>query len=252
MNILQNIQLIIKNIIVLQLLSDNLSENDINNIILHDVSNKQLLLELADLASEEDLQLYYEIAVQGFKNLPFTPDVKVGFEMTILRMLAFNTLKLPKDQRLVEKKLLLSNVDIINNKINIDNNKVNVDNNKEFDYLSIIEKLEISGLTKDLASNAVFNLISENVIKMIIDKEKQVMITNKNINNLQLAFSKLLAKKIKLKVEYIDFSSSPNILNKTLKYQQKMKEQQFIAEDVNLQQLITNFNGQIEHVEGLS
>ena len=87
---------------------------------------------------------------------------------------------------------------------------------------------------------------------MIIDKEKQVMITNKNINNLQLAFSNLLAKEIKLKVEYVDFNTNPNILNKTLKYQQQMKEQQFIAEDVNLQQLITNFNGQIEHVEGLS
>ena len=165
--------------------------------------------------------------------------------MTILRMLAFTTLKLPKDQQLVEKKLLLSNVNV-GNINNIDNF-----NNKEFDYLSIIEKLEISGLTKDLAANAVFNLISENVIKMIIDKEKQVMITSKNINNLQLAFSKLLAKEIKLKVEYIDFTANPNILNKTLKYQQQMKEQQFIAEDVNLQQLITNFNGQVENVEGL-
>ncbi|MGU9956090.1 MAG: DNA polymerase III subunit gamma/tau [Arenicellales bacterium WSBS_2016_MAG_OTU3] len=39
--------------------------------------------------SEEDLQLYYQIAMMGKRDLPNAPDPRTGFEMTLLRMLAF-------------------------------------------------------------------------------------------------------------------------------------------------------------------
>jgi len=37
----------------------------------------------------EDVQLYYQIALTGQKDLPWAPDPRTGFEMTLLRMLAF-------------------------------------------------------------------------------------------------------------------------------------------------------------------
>ena len=37
----------------------------------------------------DELQLYYQIALVGLRDLPVTPDPRSGFEMTLLRMLAF-------------------------------------------------------------------------------------------------------------------------------------------------------------------
>ena len=51
--------------------------------------DKQTLLELAALIPAEDIQLYYQIALTGQKDLELAPDARMGFEMLILRMLAF-------------------------------------------------------------------------------------------------------------------------------------------------------------------
>jgi len=48
-----------------------------------------LLKELAATISAEDMQLYYQTAILGRRDLPFAPDPRTGFEMTLVRMLAF-------------------------------------------------------------------------------------------------------------------------------------------------------------------
>jgi len=44
---------------------------------------------LARKLSAEDAQLFYQAALMGRKDLDITPDARMGFEMTLLRMLAF-------------------------------------------------------------------------------------------------------------------------------------------------------------------
>lgn len=44
---------------------------------------------LAKKLSAEDAQLFYQAALMGRKDLAVTPDARMGFEMTLLRMLAF-------------------------------------------------------------------------------------------------------------------------------------------------------------------
>jgi DNA polymerase-3 subunit gamma/tau len=48
-----------------------------------------LLAELAGAISGEDLQLYYQTAILGRRDLAYAPDPRTGFEMTLVRMLAF-------------------------------------------------------------------------------------------------------------------------------------------------------------------
>jgi DNA polymerase-3 subunit gamma/tau len=73
--------------------------------VLHDLAVAQVVPEAlagaeADQAQEavralaarippEDVQLYYQIALTGVRELPFAPDARIAFEMTLLRMLAF-------------------------------------------------------------------------------------------------------------------------------------------------------------------
>jgi DNA polymerase-3 subunit gamma/tau len=73
--------------------------------VLHDLAVAQVVPEAlagaeADQAREavralaarippEDVQLYYQIALTGVRELPYAPDARIAFEMTLLRMLAF-------------------------------------------------------------------------------------------------------------------------------------------------------------------
>ena len=47
------------------------------------------LVTLAERMTPEDVQLYYQIATSGRRDLAIAPDARTGFEMAMLRMLAF-------------------------------------------------------------------------------------------------------------------------------------------------------------------
>ena len=47
------------------------------------------LQALATGIAPEDIQIYYEIAIHGQRDLPYAPDARTAVEMTLLRMLAF-------------------------------------------------------------------------------------------------------------------------------------------------------------------
>ena len=53
------------------------------------VSARETLLKLSEEVSAEDLHLFYQIALIGRRDLSLSPDARNGFEMILLRMLAF-------------------------------------------------------------------------------------------------------------------------------------------------------------------
>jgi len=68
----------LQRIAVLQLLPNAQTDED-----------EAALIALKDQLGKEDVQLYYQIAVHGRRDLSWAPDPRLGFEMTLLRMLAF-------------------------------------------------------------------------------------------------------------------------------------------------------------------
>lgn len=53
------------------------------------LGDREDILSLARLLSPEDVQLYYQTGLIGRRDLPLAPDSRGGFEMVLLRMLAF-------------------------------------------------------------------------------------------------------------------------------------------------------------------
>ena len=51
--------------------------------------DRESILELARSLPAEDVQFYYQTALVGRRDLPLAPDLRSGFEMVLLRMLAF-------------------------------------------------------------------------------------------------------------------------------------------------------------------
>ncbi len=223
--VLQEIQSILKNIAILQVIpfSENVSEETI--------INKELLLILANMATKEEIQLYYEITINGFKNLAFTPDPQVWFEMIMLRMVAFVPMNIDVVQIKPEAKKIIKNIEPKNNIMN---------------FYDIIKQLNISGLTRELAENAVFEVVSEGIINMIIEEDKKLLITKNNLENLQSAFDTYFSKNVKLQVMFKKFQDHPELVKSTFRFQKQSELQEFINQDQNLQELITTFDGQVE------
>ncbi len=70
--------------------------------ITDEAGDREAVTALAQRLSPEDVQLYYQIALTGQRDLPLAPDPRSGFEMVLLRMLAFRPAD--ADQAGTEKK----------------------------------------------------------------------------------------------------------------------------------------------------
>lgn len=71
-----------------------------DTFIAYDIPSPEVYLQLKERLTAEDLQLFYQIALQGRKDLYQHPQIELGFEMTLLRMLLF----LPASEKRVQKK----------------------------------------------------------------------------------------------------------------------------------------------------
>ncbi|MBZ0331631.1 DNA polymerase III subunit gamma/tau [Halomonas sp. ANAO-440] len=58
--------------------------------------DRDLLLALAARFTPEDIQLYYQIGIQGRGDMAHAPDLRTALEMTLLRMLAFRPQGVPQ------------------------------------------------------------------------------------------------------------------------------------------------------------
>ncbi len=58
--------------------------------------DRERILHLAQQFPAEDVQLFYQTALLGRRDLPLSPDARTGFEMVLLRMLAFKPQGVPE------------------------------------------------------------------------------------------------------------------------------------------------------------
>lgn len=75
------------------------------------ILDRDKILQLATQTTPEAIQLYYQIGLMGQRDLPYAPSGKMGFEMILLRMLAFQPVSIaetdpsPKLSKLNNEKL---------------------------------------------------------------------------------------------------------------------------------------------------
>ena len=67
--------------------------------VLDEDDDAEILAPLADALPADQVQLFYEIAIQGRSKLALAPDPGLGLEMTLLRMLAFRPVSAAKATR---------------------------------------------------------------------------------------------------------------------------------------------------------
>lgn len=60
------------------------------------LGDRDEIRQYAEQLSAEDVQLFYQMALNGRRDLPLAPDARSGFEMVLLRLLAFKPAGLPE------------------------------------------------------------------------------------------------------------------------------------------------------------
>jgi len=139
------------------------------------------LVAFASEISPEDVQLFYQIALIGRRDLYLAPDPKSGAEMTLLRMLAFqpggdvspsvrnkmsrSVAAMPKPTE--NKSTKAASVAPVTEKAAW----------QDPDWSKLINQIEISGAGKLLASNCAFVRREQNVLHLCLDGKSETLLT---------------------------------------------------------------------------
>lgn len=135
-------------------------------------SSDEQLSDLALKISPADIQLYYQLSLQAKKDLAFAPHPRQGFEMAMLRVLAFrpNTkVQTSTPSNEAKKKLNKSSVDSTANPSQIENIRlasealISADSNA---VLQVKEYLEDSSEQHRKAASVNLKLVSNNEINL--------------------------------------------------------------------------------------
>jgi DNA polymerase-3 subunit gamma/tau len=173
------------------------------------------LSEYAANISSEDVQLFYQIAIMGKRDIHVAPSLRAGFEMTLIRMLAFRPHDGEKIEAVIQVKKkpisetqsqkLKEQVKKVAIPIKSKAKEVTIANKKWIEGLKwsdLIKELELSGTTKMLANNCVLKGRKENIIYLSLD-EKSASYRNQGreqalSKNLSALFDENLTVKIEV------------------------------------------------------
>lgn len=169
----------------------------------------ELIRQLAERLTPEDVQLYYQIGLLGQRDLPLAPDPRSGFEMVLLRMLSFRPTSIGqttvvKVEQTTEKANRPATPSPAANpraeakpqaSSNIGNPLTPVAEN----WSQIITALNIGGRTRELANNCVLDSIDQHQCRLLIDPSYQRIGTIAE-DKLREALQHYFARPLKLQI----------------------------------------------------
>lgn len=229
------------------------------------------LQQLSKQFLPEELQLYYQIGVSGQKDLAYTPEPRMGFEMTLLRMLAFRPGKVSP---------VMMEVDLeegeekggegSNNKTSqprIQTNSVSPASAPRVScepkepmshaerWKQALSVLNLSGLLKQIAANGVVHEWTDNHIGLWLDQSQRPLFSKRLELELQKHMAQYLQKSITLKITFRHLDQLPEkTVTVAQEAQAERQEKQAAAmkaiqADPNIQTWVKDFKANIEQVE---
>ncbi|VAX07986.1 DNA polymerase III subunits gamma and tau [hydrothermal vent metagenome] len=166
--------------------------------------DREQVVALAKRLAPEDVQLYYQIGLVGQRDLPLAPDPGSGFEMVLLRMLAFRpdqgggagvTTSAPS----VRQAQLVASTPAI--PANGSRSVATTGSAKDFsNWHQTVEQLGLGGIACQLANNCIFDSWDGRQLKLHLDPAHQGVRTARSEGNLQQALETYSGDKVKLKI----------------------------------------------------
>jgi len=172
--------------------------------------------ELAPRLSPEDVQLFYQIAIQGRRDLGVAPNRQSGFEMTLLRMLAFRPQGIepaggngpaPADTGRDSGRQTAEGPPSVRHSASqapapkiqqvapAPPNEAGGQN-----WSQLIDAMELKGVTRQLAANCIFLGREDEVVSLQLDPRSKHLLTDNVRRNLQKELSRHFATSVNLRI----------------------------------------------------
>jgi DNA polymerase III subunit gamma/tau len=220
--------------------------------------DKEMITALSQRFTPEDVQLYYQIALVGQRDLDLAPDSRMGFEMVMLRMLTFkpvSTESIPikpkqaplpipttKQQSAIKIELIKS-PELVAEKIAQEYSGAVNSNHSWVDMIAI---MKLESLTRELANNCILELIDNQICKLHLDASHQQLLTPTREKKLQQALQDYRGAPLKLviKIERADIQT-PAVQSARDKEDKQQAAVDAINSDTNVQALKEHFDARV-------
>lgn len=236
--VLEELISILHKIAITQIVPDMASTED---IITEDMIAQNMIAQLAKRFTPEDVQLYYQIALLGRRDLSLTSAPQQGFEMTMLRMLAF------KPQ---------SNVTEVEQSSTENPPEKNDDQGHIVrsplptllsEWRELLPKLELSGMAYALASNCTLETITETKVKLALSANQQPMLNQKLKERIADALSRYLKQPIQLEINVTSADLVTPVKQQKHEHDQRLASAtQAILQDPQVKKLIEIYDATVE------
>jgi DNA polymerase-3 subunit gamma/tau len=209
--------------------------------ILHQISITQIIgdqpernehiKQFAKQFSPEDIQLFYQIALIGRRDLALAANIQQGFEMVMLRMLAFNPV-FPETQTITPNPVISKS----------ESGPITAEN-----WPTILGKLNLTGMALALASNCTMSTMQENKMTLALSPQYQALCNKKLIERIEQALQQHFNKKILLDIQLItDNKLTPAQQAQEQQAAQKKNATDAIKNDLQVQKIMNIFNATLD------
>jgi DNA polymerase III subunit gamma/tau len=213
-------------------------------------SCSDFIREIAHKLSSEDVQLYYQIALMGQKDLPFAPTPAQGFEMTLLRMLAFHPLTPTTEttsKPIKANKEPASQTSASSQSQSISQTSAAIPTTASTNWREILPQLGLTGLAQALASNCSIEKLSENRIEFILPANYKAMVTPKLIERIEQALSHYFNKAIKINLNLTSEVVSSPAKEQAVEHEvRRASALEALQQDASVQKIQSLFNAALD------
>ena len=217
---------------------------------------REVLIDLGQKISAEDLQLYYQIGLIGRRDLALAPDARSGFEMVLLRMLAFrpateNARPVTPVARTAAAAVIdkpQTSAPVVTQAAPAATPTVAETPKVSFggDWQGMIEAINPKGMVRQLAVNCVLQNYSGNEINLLLNQEHKNLLSTGMLNKLQDLLGNWLGEKIKLHITIGAVASETPAQSQQRQVVEKQQSaQQTMAQDPMVQALKENFGAEL-------
>ncbi len=199
----------------------------------------------------EDVQLYYQIGLMGQRDLNLAPTPRVGFEMTLLRMLAFKPVaaRSTSTHTPAPTKSPITTASPAAPKESpapIQNKAPAAAPTTEWGRL--LTHLELTGPTQALAQHCSLKSMNADLVELLLEPKQALMLNARHIQRISEALSKHLGKLIKVTIEPATASlgsTTPDGQAQEHKQAQLKAAEQAINSNPKVQKLMEAFDATI-------
>ncbi len=222
------------------------------------IAESEELLRFAQLIPPEDLQLFYQIALLGRRDLPLMPDARSGFEMVLLRMLCFRPVAIEHSAPAMESSQpsaepLSTAVASVAPLSPTAVATTPVSTMPISEWGSLVECLDLGGLSKQLALNCALVKREGNNFQLALGPTHAQMLTKTIQERLKTALEQHLGLPVTLHFQIGELSlATPEDERKQRVLQRQQTAIEHARQDPNLPVLQELFDARITAIHPLN